>query len=38
VLASTWAQHDGVLSALVPPERLGLLLAVPEHDRDELVP
>ena len=28
VLASTWPQRDGVLSALVPPERLGLLLAV----------
>ena len=37
VLASTWAQHEGVLSALVPPERLGLLLAVPERDRAELV-
>ena len=28
VIASTWPQRDGVLSALVPPERLGLLLAV----------
>ena len=37
VLASTWAQHEGVLSALVPPERIGLLLAVPERDRAELV-
>ena len=37
VLGSTWAQRDGVLSALVPPERLGYLLAVPEHDREALV-
>jgi len=37
VLASTWPQREGVLSALVPPERLGLLLAVPERDREELV-
>ena len=28
LLASTWPQRDGVLSGLVPPERLGLLLAV----------
>jgi monoamine oxidase len=33
LLASTWPQRDRVLSGLVPPERLGLLLAVPEPDR-----
>jgi len=37
VIASTWPQRDGVLSALVPPERLGLLLAVADTDRAELV-
>ena len=37
VLASTWPQRDGVLSALVPPERLALLLAVAEGDRERLV-
>ena len=37
VIASTWPQRDGVLSALVPPERLGLLLAVAGGDREELV-
>jgi monoamine oxidase len=36
VLASTWPQRDGVLSALVPPERLALLLAVAEGDRERL--
>jgi monoamine oxidase len=33
LLGSTWPQRDGVLSGLVPPERLGLLLAVPQEDR-----
>ena len=37
ILASTWPQRDGVLSALVPPERIGQLLAVSEADRDDLV-
>jgi len=37
ILASTWPQRDGVLSALVPPERMGQLLAVSEDDRDDLV-
>ncbi len=37
VIASTWPQREGVLSALVPPERLGLLLAVAEDDRERLV-
>ena len=37
VISSTWAQHEGVLSALVPPERIGLLLATPEADRERLV-
>jgi monoamine oxidase len=36
VLASTWPQADGVLSALVPPERLAYLLALTDGDRDEL--
>lgn len=29
VLGSTWPQSEGVLSALVPPERYGVLLGVP---------
>ncbi|MFJ3514514.1 flavin monoamine oxidase family protein [Streptomyces sp. NPDC090131] len=29
VLGSTWPQSDGILSALVPPERLGVLLGMP---------
>ncbi|WP_328738571.1 FAD-dependent oxidoreductase [Streptomyces erythrochromogenes] len=29
VLGSTWPQSDGVLSALVPPERLAVLLGTP---------
>ncbi|MFI8344877.1 flavin monoamine oxidase family protein [Streptomyces sp. NPDC085639] len=29
VLGSTWPQSDGILSALVPPERLGVLLGIP---------
>jgi len=37
LLGSTWPQREGVLSILVPPERLGYLLAVPEEDRDEVV-
>lgn len=37
VLGSTWPQREGVLSALVPPERLGYLLAVAGDDRDEVV-
>lgn len=37
VLCSTWPQREGVLSALVPPERLSLLLATPEPDRERLV-
>ncbi len=37
LLASTWPQRDGVLSALVPPERVGQLLGVAEEDRDDLV-
>jgi monoamine oxidase len=35
VLGSTWPQREGVLSALVPPERLGYLIAAaagPERD------
>jgi monoamine oxidase len=37
VLGSTWPQAEGVLSALVPPERLSYLLALTDADRDELV-
>lgn len=37
LLGSTWPQRDGALSALVPPERLGYLLAVPEPDRPGVV-
>ncbi|MFI1653350.1 flavin monoamine oxidase family protein [Streptomyces sp. NPDC020472] len=33
VLGSTWPQNDGVLSALVPPERYGVLLGTPAHLR-----
>jgi monoamine oxidase len=33
VLGSTWPQSTAVLSALVPPERLGVLLGVPAHLR-----
>ena len=37
VLSSTWAQREGVLSALVSPERIAFLLATPERDRERLV-
>src|SRR5262249_51219345 len=37
LLGSTWPQSEGVLSALVPPERLGALLALTDADRDEVV-
>jgi len=37
VLGSTWPQRDGVLSALVPPDRLAYLLATPEGGRTALV-
>ncbi len=37
LFGSTWPQRDGVLSALVPPERLGVLLGVPEHDRETVL-
>ncbi|MEU8589238.1 NAD(P)/FAD-dependent oxidoreductase [Streptomyces sp. NPDC048664] len=33
VLGSTWPQGEGLLSALVPPERYGVLLGVPPHLR-----
>ncbi|MGW7297446.1 flavin monoamine oxidase family protein [Streptomyces sp. NPDC054829] len=33
VLGSTWPQNQGVLSALVPPERYGVLLGTPPHLR-----
>ncbi|MGW3950269.1 flavin monoamine oxidase family protein [Streptomyces sp. NPDC004752] len=35
LLGGTWAQGDGVMSGLVPPERLGAYLATPEHLREE---
>lgn len=34
VLGSTWPQGHGILSALVPPERYGVLLGSPEHLRE----
>ncbi|WP_020525520.1 flavin monoamine oxidase family protein [Catelliglobosispora koreensis] len=33
VMGSTWAQNTGVLSALVPPERFGVLQGIPPHLR-----
>lgn len=33
VLGSTWPQSEGILSALVPPERFGVLLGTPAHLR-----
>ncbi|WCD84038.1 Putrescine oxidase [Streptomyces xanthophaeus] len=33
VLGSTWPQSDGILSALVPPERFAVLLGTPVHLR-----
>ncbi|MEU9500966.1 NAD(P)/FAD-dependent oxidoreductase [Streptomyces sp. NPDC048196] len=33
VLGSTWPQNEGILSALVPPERYGVLLGTPPHLR-----
>ncbi|GAB3964867.1 flavin monoamine oxidase family protein [Actinoallomurus acanthiterrae] len=33
VLGSTWPQNDGVLSALVPPERYAVLLGAPPERR-----
>ena len=37
LLGSTWPQREGVLSILVPPERLAHLLALAGEDRDEVV-
>jgi putrescine oxidase len=37
LLGSTWPQRQGVLSALVPPERLAYLLALTAEDRDLVV-
>jgi monoamine oxidase len=37
VVGSTWPQHDGTLSILVPPDRIAYLLATPESLRAELV-
>ncbi|MFD7614559.1 flavin monoamine oxidase family protein [Streptomyces sp. NPDC059828] len=34
VLGSTWPQNEGILSALVPPERYGVLLGMPPGRRD----
>lgn len=33
VLGSTWPQHEGVLSALIPPERYAVMLAAPPYLR-----
>jgi monoamine oxidase len=37
VLGSTWPQNEAVLSALVPPERLGVLLGIPARRQPELL-
>jgi monoamine oxidase len=37
LLASTWPQREGVLSGLVPPERIGWLLALAEGDREAVL-
>jgi len=37
ILGSTWPQRDGVLSALIPPDRVAYVLATPEADRPDLV-
>ncbi|MFD3439515.1 flavin monoamine oxidase family protein [Streptomyces sp. NPDC058685] len=34
VLGSTWPQSEGILSALIPPERYGVLLGMPSHTRE----
>ncbi|GFE20172.1 flavin monoamine oxidase family protein [Streptomyces nigrescens] len=34
VLGSTWPQSEGILSALIPPERYGVLLGMPAPVRD----
>ncbi|MEV6316286.1 NAD(P)/FAD-dependent oxidoreductase [Streptomyces sp. NPDC051776] len=35
VLGSTWPQNTGILSALIPPERYGVLLGMPAHLRED---
>ena len=37
LLGSTWPQRDGVLSGLVPPERVAWLLATAEDDRESVL-
>jgi monoamine oxidase len=37
LVASTWPQRPGVLSALVPPERLTWLLSTAEEDRERVL-
>jgi monoamine oxidase len=37
LLASTWPQRDGVLSGLIPPERVAWLLATAEDDREAVL-
>jgi monoamine oxidase len=37
LLASTWPQREGVLSGLVPPERIAWLLALADEDREPLL-
>ncbi|WP_455356899.1 flavin monoamine oxidase family protein [Streptomyces sp. SYSU K217416] len=34
ILGSTWPQNEGILSALIPPERYGVLLGMPDHLRE----
>jgi monoamine oxidase len=37
LLASTWPQRPGVLSGLVPPERVAWLIATAEEDRERVL-
>ncbi len=37
LLASTWPQRDGVLSGLVPPERIAWLLATADAEREPVL-
>ena len=37
LLGSTWPQRDGVLSGLVPPERIAWLLATAEEERESVL-
>lgn len=37
LLASTWPQRPGVLSGLIPPERVAWLVATAEEDREQVL-